>query len=142
MSTHSLLVELFVEELPPKALRKLGEAFASILFEQLKGQGLATDGSMLTSFASPRRLAAHVTAVVPQAVDKSVSQKLMPVSVGLDASGNATPALLKKLQAIGADATAVAGLSRAMDGPNCKVSMPLSPCVSRMVSLPSFALKT
>src|SRR6188768_1918640 len=116
MSARNLLVELFVEELPPKALKKLGEAFASVLFEQLKSQGLATVESKLTSFASPRRLAAHVTAVASQAADKSVSQKLMPVSVGLDASGNATPALLKKLQALGADASAVAGLKRAMDG--------------------------
>ncbi len=116
MSTNNLLVELFVEELPPKALKKLGEAFASVLFEQLKTQGLATAESKLTSFASPRRLAAHVTAVASQAADKSVSQKLMPVSVGLDASGNATPALLKKLQALGADASAVAGLKRAVDG--------------------------
>ncbi|MDP3762330.1 MAG: glycine--tRNA ligase subunit beta [Ramlibacter sp.] len=116
MATKNLLVELFVEELPPKALRKLGEAFAGVLFEQLKAQGLATAESKLTSFASPRRLAAHVTAVAAAADDKSVSQKLMPVSVGLDASGNATPALLKKLQALGADASAVAGLKRAMDG--------------------------
>ncbi len=71
---------------------------------------------MLTAFASPRRLAAHVTAVASQAADKAVSQKLMPVAVGLDASGNATPALLKKLQALGADASAVAGLKRAPDG--------------------------
>ena len=116
MSSKNLLVELFVEELPPKALKKLGEAFASVLFEQLKTHGLATDESKLTSFASPRRLAAHVTVVASQAADKSVSQKLMPVSVGLDASGNATPALLKKLQALGADASAVPGLKRAMDG--------------------------
>jgi glycyl-tRNA synthetase beta chain len=116
MATQNLLVELFVEELPPKALRKLGEAFAGVLFEQLKAQGLATAESKLASFASPRRLAAHVTAVAAAAADKSVSQKLMPVSVGLDASGKATPALLKKLQALGADATAVAGLKRAMDG--------------------------
>jgi len=116
MATQNLLVELFVEELPPKALRKLGEAFAGVLFEQLKAQGLATVESKLASFASPRRLAVHVTAVAAAAADKSVSQKLMPVSVGLDASGNATPALLKKLQALGADAAAVAGLKRAMDG--------------------------
>ena len=116
MATQNLLVELFVEELPPKALRKLGEAFAGVLFEQLKAQGLATAGSKLTSFASPRRLAAHVTAVAAAAADKAVSQKLMPVSVGLDAFGAATPALLKKLQALGADASAVAGLKRAMDG--------------------------
>ena len=116
MATQNLLVELFVEELPPKALRKLGEAFASVLFEQLKSQGLATVESTLSSFASPRRLAAHVTAVVSDAADKPVSQKLMPVSVGFDAAGNPTPALLKKLQALGAHASAVPGLKRAMDG--------------------------
>lgn len=114
--TSNLLVELFVEELPPKALKKLGEAFAGVLFEQLKSKGLASEESKLTSFASPRRLAAHVTAVASSAADKAVSQKLMPVSVGIDASGNATPALLKKLQALGADASAVTSLKRAMDG--------------------------
>jgi glycyl-tRNA synthetase beta chain len=116
MSAQNLLIELFVEELPPKALRKLGDAFAGVLFEQLKAQGLASAGSKLTSFASPRRLAAHVTAVAASASNKAVSQKLMPVTVGLDASGNATPALLKKLQGLGADASAVPGLKRAMDG--------------------------
>jgi glycyl-tRNA synthetase beta chain len=116
MTTQNLLVELFVEELPPKALKKLGDAFAGVLFEQLKAQGLTAADSVLTAFASPRRLAAHVTAVAAQAADKAVSQKLMPVAVGLDASGNATPALLKKLQALGADASAVAGLKRAPDG--------------------------
>ena len=83
MITKNLLVELFVEELPPKALKKLGDAFAGVLFEQLKSQGLATAESALTSFASPRRLAAHVTYVAAQAADKAVSQKLMPVAVGL-----------------------------------------------------------
>ena len=116
MTTKNLLVELFVEELPPKALKKLGDAFAGVLFDQLKAQGLTTADSLLTAFASPRRLAAHVTAVTVQAADKAVSQKLMPVAVGLDAAGNATPALLKKLQALGADASAVAGLKKAMDG--------------------------
>jgi glycyl-tRNA synthetase beta chain len=116
MSMKNLLVELFVEELPPKALKKLGEAFAGVLLEQLKAQGLASSESKLTAFASPRRLAAHITAVASQAPDKAVSQKLMPVSVGLDASGNATPALVKKLQALGADASVVPQLKRAMDG--------------------------
>jgi glycyl-tRNA synthetase beta chain len=116
MATHNLLVELFVEELPPRALKKLGEAFAGVLFEQLQAQGLASAQSQLTSFASPRRLAAHVTAVALQAADKSVSQKLMPASVGLDTAGTATPALLKKLQSLGADASAVPRLKRALDG--------------------------
>ncbi|MRD49525.1 glycine--tRNA ligase subunit beta [Caenimonas koreensis DSM 17982] len=116
MATQNLLIELFVEELPPKALKKLGEAFAGVLFEQIKAQGLAGADSKLTSFASPRRLGAHVTQVASQGADKAVSQKLMPVSVGLDAAGNPTPALTKKLQALGADASAVASLKRAMDG--------------------------
>ncbi|WOI44267.1 glycine--tRNA ligase subunit beta [Acidovorax sp. BLS4] len=116
MTHPNLLVELFVEELPPKALQKLGDAFAAVLFEQLQAQGLAAPGSRLTAFASPRRLAAHITEVAPQAADKAVSQKLMPVAVGLDAAGNATPALLKKLAALGADASAVAALRRVPDG--------------------------
>ncbi len=120
MTNKNLLVELFVEELPPKALKKLGDAFALVLFDQLKAQGLATVESKLTSFASPRRLAAHVSYVASQAADKAISQKLMPVAVGLDAAGGATPALLKKLQGLGVGASdvasAVAGLKRAMDG--------------------------
>ncbi|APW41651.1 glycine--tRNA ligase subunit beta [Rhodoferax saidenbachensis] len=116
MTSKNLLVELFVEELPPKALKKLGEAFSSVLADSLKAQGLAGADAVVTHFASPRRLAVHVTAVAAQAANKAVSQKLMPVAVGLDASGNATPALLKKLQALGADASAVAGLKRAPDG--------------------------
>jgi glycyl-tRNA synthetase beta chain len=116
MTTQNLLVELFVEELPPKALKKLGDAFASVLFDQLKAQGLTGANAAVTAFASPRRLAAHVTAVAERAADKAVSQKLMPVSVGLDASGQATPALLKRLAGLGADASAVAGLKRAPDG--------------------------
>ncbi len=116
MTTQNLLVELFVEELPPKALKKLGDAFAQVLGEQLKAQGLAGEASVTTAYASPRRLAAHVTAVVARAADKAVSQKLMPVSVGLTADGQATPALLKRLGALGADASVVPNLKRAPDG--------------------------
>ncbi|MDD2691272.1 MAG: glycine--tRNA ligase subunit beta, partial [Simplicispira sp.] len=120
MTHPNLLVELFVEELPPKALQKLGDAFAGVLLAQLQAQGLAAPDAVLTAYASPRRLAAHISAVAPQAADKAQSQKLMPVAVGLDAAGNATPALLKKLAALGADvsdpAAAVAALQRAPDG--------------------------
>jgi glycyl-tRNA synthetase beta chain len=116
MTTKNLLVELFVEELPPKALKKLGEAFATVLTDSLKAQGLAAADALVTSYASPRRLGVHLTAVAAQAADKSVSAKLMPVTVGLNAEGQATPALLKKLASLGADASAIAGLKRAMDG--------------------------
>ncbi len=116
MNTHNLLVELFVEELPPKALKKLGLAFATVLADSLKAQGLAAADAAVTDYASPRRLAVHVAGARAQATDKAVSQKLMPVAVGLDASGQATPALLKKLQALGAGPEAIAGLQKRMDG--------------------------
>ena len=118
--SQNLLVELFVEELPPKALNKLGNAFAAVLLEQLQAQGLAAADAVLTAFASPRRLAAHVTAVAQRAADKPQTLKLMPVAVGLDAAGNATPALLKRLGGMGVDvsnpAAVVASLMRQPDG--------------------------
>lgn len=117
MNASNLLVELFVEELPPKALQKLGDAFATVIFDQLKAQGLlASTESRLTAYASPRRLAVHITEVLPQAEDKAISQKLMPVAVGLDAEGKPTPALLKKLAALGADESAATNLTRQGEG--------------------------
>jgi glycyl-tRNA synthetase beta chain len=114
----NLLVELFVEELPPKALKKLGEAFAAALAESLVAQGLADANAAVASFASPRRLGVHVGNVLACAADKPMSTKLMPVSVGLDAEGKATPALLKRLLALGVDESAVSQLRRAADGKN------------------------
>jgi glycyl-tRNA synthetase beta chain len=112
MSTRNLLVELHVEELPPKALKRLGEAFAESLVDALKAQGLAGADAVVTAYASPRRFAAHVTRVAAKAADRPLTQKLMPVAVGLDAQGEATPALLKKLAALGAGPEDVANLRR------------------------------
>ncbi len=109
----NLLVELFVEELPPKALKKLGESFATLIAGSLKAQGLAGDGAV-TSFASPRRLGVHIEAVADKAADKPLRVKLMPVAVGLTADGQPSPALLKKLAASGLPADTP--LERVMDG--------------------------
>lgn len=120
MTTHNLLVELFVEELPPKALNKLGNAFASVLADQLKAQGLAAADAAVTAYASPRRLAAHVVGVAAKAADKAQTVKLMPVAVGLDASGQPSAALLKRLGGMGLDvsdpAAVLARLKRQPDG--------------------------
>ena len=113
---RNLLVELFVEELPPKSLKKLGESFSSVLVASLAAQGLVAPDAPVLSFATPRRLGVHVTGVAPKAADRAVQQKLMPVNVALDAAGNATPALLKKLAALGAGPAAVAALKRLPDG--------------------------
>ncbi|MEY3804637.1 MAG: hypothetical protein RL667_759, partial [Pseudomonadota bacterium] len=118
MSQKNLLVELFVEELPPKVLNKLGQAFSELLFENLHALGLVDTSSVLTAYATPRRLAMHATQVAAMASDKTSVQKLMPVSVGLDANGQATPALIKRLNGLGLDESAVPQLSRQMDGKN------------------------
>ncbi len=114
--TTNLLVELLVEELPPKALRKLGDAFAREVAEGLRAQGLVAPDAPVTAYASPRRLAVHMGGVKAAAADRPVSHKLMPVAVGLSADGTPTPALLKKLSALGADAGAVPSLRRRLDG--------------------------
>src|SRR5262245_58458851 len=116
MSMSNLLVELLVEELPPKALRSLGEAFAAGVTEGLRAQDLLGEGAVSTPLATPRRLAVHLTQVHGQAPERALRQKLMPVAVGLDAAGQATPALLKRLAALGADGSVVDRLERALDG--------------------------
>ncbi|MBS0594381.1 MAG: glycine--tRNA ligase subunit beta [Proteobacteria bacterium] len=113
---NNLLVELFVEELPPKALKKLGEAFAHELAAGLRAQGLAAADAAVTAYASPRRLAVHVRGVAARAADRQVQSKLMPAAVGLDAAGAPTPALLKKLAALGADASVLPQLQRQGEG--------------------------
>src|SRR5688572_9240899 len=97
ITNKNLLVELFVEELPPKALKKLGESFGQSLLEGLKDNDFLEEDSKLTIYASPRRLAAHITNVLEVSRAKSQRTKLMPATVGLDTNGLATPSLIKKL---------------------------------------------
>ncbi len=115
-TTKNLLVELLVEELPPKSLKKLGESFAEALAASLMAQGLVASDAAVTAYATPRRLAVHITDVAAQAADRPVLQKLMPVSIGLDANGQPTPALLKKLFSLGVSASVVPALKRENDG--------------------------
>ena len=112
----ALLIELLAEELPPKALKTLGVAFAQGVFDGLVAQGLTAPTASFEGFATPRRLAVRVLGVLPQASAKAVEQKLMPQSVGLDAQGHATPALAKKLAALGLSHLSVADLEKIDDG--------------------------
>ena len=112
-----LLVELQTEELPPKALKKLSEAFARQLTASLAAQHFLEEGSATTAYGAPRRLAALVTGVLAKSPDEAFKQKLVPVKVGLDAVGKATPALTKKMNALGITAD-VSELLRVNDGKN------------------------
>ncbi|MCI3203759.1 MULTISPECIES: glycine--tRNA ligase subunit beta [Pandoraea] len=118
MSTaqRTLLVELLTEELPPKALARLGDAFADGIANGLRSRGLVTEASVVTPFATPRRLAVSITNVLDRAPDATIRAKVLPVSVALDANGNPTPPLAKKLAAMGFADLPVASLERAMDG--------------------------
>jgi glycyl-tRNA synthetase beta chain len=101
MTTASLLVELLTEELPPKALKRLGEAFAEAILKGLTQDGLTESTTQVQGFASPRRLAVHLTAIRPQAPDRPKKEKLLPTAIALDASGKPTAPLIKKLAALG-----------------------------------------
>jgi glycyl-tRNA synthetase beta chain len=118
MTTKSLLVELFVEELPPKSLKRLGDAFGSVLVSSLREQGLTGADSDVATFATPRRLAVLVQDVAERAADQQVEVKLVPVKVGLDSDGNATMPLKKKLSALGLDESVVPTLTKKSDGKN------------------------
>ena len=112
----TLLVELLCEELPPKALKRLGDAFAGGLHKGLAKRGLVSASSRAHAFATPRRLAASITEVNPATEARDVEVKLMPVAVALDASGNPTTALAKKLEAAGLSGIDPAKLVRRADG--------------------------
>ncbi|KAB2837908.1 MAG: glycine--tRNA ligase subunit beta, partial [Burkholderiales bacterium] len=101
MKTETLLVELVTEELPPKALLRLSEAFAGSLFGALEKAGFLSAASRGKPFATPRRLAVEITEVRARSADAQVEVKLMPVSVAFDAAGAPSAALQKKLAARG-----------------------------------------
>lgn len=84
------LVEVGTEELPPKALRALMNAFASILRADLDKTRLKHGA--IKAFASPRRLAVLVVDLAFKQEDREVTQKGPPVSIAFDDKGEATPA--------------------------------------------------
>jgi glycyl-tRNA synthetase beta chain len=114
--TQSLLIELRTEELPPKALSRLSEVFAAQIHAGLAARQLLTAGDSYQSFATPRRLAVMIPGVLAVAPDASLTEKIMPVAVALDANGQPTQALIRKLEAKGIPLTAVATFEKRPDG--------------------------
>ena len=116
MLNRSLLVELQTEELPPKALEKMGQAFADGVANVLSQRHLLQGDSTITAYATPRRLAVHITHVAQQAADQPFSEKLMPTKVGIDADGNITAPLQKRLDSKGLGHLSLADLEIKSDG--------------------------
>ncbi len=100
----NLLVELFTEELPPKALKRLGEAFGNGIASGLVARGLIAKDPATTLYATPRRLAVHLAGTLDRAPDRAESKKLMPAKVAFGADGQSSAALLKRLEKEGANA--------------------------------------
>ena len=114
----TLLIEVFTEELPPKSLRRLGDAFSEGIFTALKSAGLASESSIVTGFSTPRRLAVQISNVLDQAPDFPVREKLLPTSIAFDTQGKATPPLLKKLGALGYGEIDITTLEKSGEGKN------------------------
>jgi len=111
-----LLVELFCEELPPKALKKLGDAFAEGVRAKLQALGFLEADSVATAFATPRRLAVRIANVRERSPDTPKKDKVLPISVAFAADGKPQPPLLKKLAALGLSEADIPKLTRAPDG--------------------------
>ncbi len=113
---QTLLVEIQTEELPPKALVKLGAAFANGIANGLKARDFLEADSVVTPYATPRRLAVSITNVRATSPDKQIREKVLPVSVALDKDGNPSAPLAKKLAALGFPDLQISDLERAQDG--------------------------
>jgi len=117
---QTLLVELLTEELPPKVLSKLGDAFAAAILHGLTQRSLVDADAKIVAYASPRRLAVNIEGVHAVAMDKQIREKVLPLSVALDKEGQPTAPLTKKLAALaltaGRESIAWSELERASDG--------------------------
>ena len=113
MTVETLAVELLVEELPPKALKQLGEGFARSLASRLQELDFLEKNSTVVTYATPRRLAVSIARVRSVAPDAEVVEKLMPAKVAREN----LEALRKRLTPLGRAHLATPTLD-ARDGPD------------------------
>ena len=114
----NLLIELLTEELPPKALKQLADAFAQGIAAGLASRGLVSVDAAREIYATPRRLAVKIDGVASRGEDRRETKKLMPAKVAFGADGKASMALRKRLEKEGvpADADVDALIERKMEG--------------------------
>ncbi|HKE38816.1 MAG TPA: glycine--tRNA ligase subunit beta [Casimicrobiaceae bacterium] len=117
MAAATLLVEVVTEELPPKALKRLGEAFAEGIASGLRRDGFLSANSETMPYATPRRLAVSITSVASVAPDSEIIDKLMPAKVAWDAASQPSEAYKKKLSGLGREHLATSSRD-VRDGPD------------------------
>lgn len=107
----SLLIELLIEELPPKSLLKLSQAFCRGIFEGLKEQGfVAADADYagaVTEFATPRRLAVLIKDVLGKQPERMTERKGPALASAFDQNENPTPALVGFAKSCGVEIPAL-----------------------------------
>ncbi len=91
-STNDLLIELGTEELPPKALKKLSDAFTGGIVDGLKKAGFEINE--VASFAAPRRLAVLIKNIAAAQPDRNIERKGPALKAAYDADGNPTKAVM------------------------------------------------
>ncbi|MEF8728145.1 MAG: glycine--tRNA ligase subunit beta [Accumulibacter sp.] len=97
----TILIELRTEELPPKSLKLLSEAFADAVFSALRAQEFTTAASVCTPYATPRRLALTISDVAERQPDRLLEKKGPAVAGAIDAAGQPTRALEGFMRAAG-----------------------------------------
>ncbi|MGK0440040.1 MAG: glycyl-tRNA synthetase beta chain, partial [Paracoccaceae bacterium] len=109
--TDTLLIELGTEELPPKTLKKLSDAFTAELLNGLCEAELITNGDAdsASPFASPRRLALVVPNVIAAQPDQIIERRGPALRAAFKEDGQATPAAIGFAKSCGVD---VADLER------------------------------
>jgi glycyl-tRNA synthetase beta chain len=88
-----LLIEIGAEELPPKSLDELTDAFAKGICDGLAKRGIPADAANVEKYNSPRRLAVLVPSVGAAQPDQSIERRGPAIAAGLDANGQPTKAL-------------------------------------------------
>ena len=104
-NTRDFLVEIGTEELPPKSLLNLGNAFAEGIAKGLKDAGVTYKS--LEQFATPRRLAVRVRKLIEQQPDRPLEKRGPPVKAAFDANGSPTQAALAFARGCGVEVAAL-----------------------------------
>ncbi|MEY4730682.1 MAG: hypothetical protein RL020_1840 [Pseudomonadota bacterium] len=110
MTQAIVLIEVFTEELPPKALKKLGESFAKNIFDQLVKQQFVAADVKYAEFATPRRLGISIPNVLAIQPQQNIERK-GPAVASAYKDGAPTPALTGFAKACGVEITALENMS-------------------------------